>query len=118
MRVLSRMLLILLAWVLLTGTSALMVTWDANRESDLAGYRLHYGEAPGMYHTRLDVGLFTSAVISGLSPGQRYYVAVTAYDTSGNESAYSQEVSQKAPREPYEWPCLEEIPGEGPCDAR
>jgi hypothetical protein len=34
----------------------------------------------------------TSYVLTGLIKGEKYYVAITAYDTSKNESGFSQEV--------------------------
>jgi hypothetical protein len=40
----------------------------------------------------VDVGNTTTASISGLDESQVYYVAVTAYDSSGNESDFSNEV--------------------------
>lgn len=72
---------------------AIKVKWNANSEPDLAGYRVHYGVASKMYTTSKDVGDTTAHVIQGVDYGKRYYVAVTAYDDSGNESDFSQEVS-------------------------
>ena len=71
--------------------SALM-TWAPNSEPDLAGYRIHYGTAPGSYATSADVGNVTSYTVPNLSPGTTYYLTVTAYDLSGNESTYATEV--------------------------
>lgn len=65
------------------------VNWNANTESDLAGYRVYYGAAPGTYSQTVDVGLTTSHSITGLVDGSTYYISVTAYDTSGNESTPS-----------------------------
>jgi len=73
------------------------ISWNDNAESDLAGYKVYYGTAPHTYRNTLDVGPFTSAVIDGLSSGTTYYFAVTAYDTSGNESADSQEIQATIP---------------------
>jgi hypothetical protein len=77
------------------GTAALC--WDANTESDLAGYRVYAGTAPGAYDTSLPVGLTPTpdapcTTMAALAPGTHYF-AVTAYDASGNESLYSNEVS-------------------------
>jgi len=69
------------------------LAWDANTESDLAGYRVHYGTASGSYTTSVDVHKVTTSSIGTLTAGQRYYFAVTAYNASGNESGYSNQVS-------------------------
>ena len=75
-------------------TESVKVSWDANSESDLSGYRLHYGILSGNYKTVVNVGNVTSHEIGGLEIGKTYYFALTAYDTSGNESGFSNEVSE------------------------
>jgi len=74
------------------GTATL--SWDPNTESDLAGYRIHYGTASGSYTEIRDVGLVTEHTIDNLTDGQTYYFAVTASDTSNNRSGFSNEVSK------------------------
>lgn len=69
------------------------VSWDANTESDLAGYKVHYGRSSRDYDNILWVGNQTSHEVAGLQGGERYYFAVTALDHSGNESELSREVS-------------------------
>jgi hypothetical protein len=69
------------------------LAWDPNAESDLAGYRIHYGTASNSYSVHIDVHNVTSYTVTGLTAGQTYYFAATAYDTSGNESGYSNAVS-------------------------
>ena len=66
--------------------------WDPNSEPDLAGYKLHYGLASRSYDTTIDVGNRTTYTITDLSVGETYYIAATAYNTSGLESGYSNEV--------------------------
>ena len=63
---------------------------DASLLNDLAGYRIYYGTASGNYSQMIEVQDFlaTGYTFSGLSPGT-YYLVVTTYDTSGNESVYS-----------------------------
>jgi hypothetical protein len=59
---------------------------------------VHYGLQSGAYTASLDVGLVTTTTVAGLSSGQTYYFAVTAYDrTDGVESAVSNEVSAMLP---------------------
>ncbi len=64
---------------------------DGSTLSDLAGYKVYYGTSSGNYTTSIDVGKTTSYQLT-LAGGYTYYFAVTAYDTSGNESTYSNEV--------------------------
>jgi hypothetical protein len=73
---------------------AVMLAWDASPGAQ--GYALHYGESPGLYHTSLDTGPATQASVSGLTPGQTYYFAATAYNGVG-ESDFSNEVSSVIP---------------------
>ena len=73
------------------------VAWDANSESDLAGYSVHYGTASGTYIYHINAGNKTSQLVSNLSNGATYYFAVTAYDTAGNESLPSAEASVAIP---------------------
>ena len=73
------------------------LAWDPNTESDLAGYKIHYGTASGSYTVHTDVHNVTTYTVTGLTAGQTYYFAATAYDTSGNESGYSNPVSYAVP---------------------
>ncbi len=77
-------------------TSSATLTWNANTESDLAGYKVYRATAPGAYGAPIATlqGNVTSYVATGLQVGTTYYFVVTAYDTAGNESAYSNEVSK------------------------
>ncbi len=71
----------------------LRATWAANVETDVAFYTVHWGAASGVYTDSQDTGKQTQATIAGLVEGQRYYVAVSATNTSGKRSAFSIEKS-------------------------
>ena len=77
------------------------LSWNAVTAVNLAGYRVYYGTTPGAYFQAvgqgLDVGNATTYTITDLSSGTRYYFAATAYDTSNNESAFSNEVFKDLP---------------------
>jgi PKD repeat protein len=60
--------------------------------NDLAGYKVYHGSSSRQYTASVDVGNVTSYTLSGLTSGRLYYIAVTASDTSGNESVYSAEI--------------------------
>ena len=73
------------------------VTWNKNPESDIAGYWVYYGTSPSNYDHLVGVGTTPSIDITGLQAGSTYYFAVTALDTSGNQSGFSQQVSVTIP---------------------
>jgi len=74
------------------------ISWNANAESDLLGYNVYYGTMPHVYSQTINAGRFNSVEIDNLKPGQTYYVAVTAYNASG-ESDLSDENSISIPSE-------------------
>ncbi|OQX96596.1 hypothetical protein B6I21_00530 [candidate division KSB1 bacterium 4572_119] len=69
------------------------VQWNANIESDFAGYYIYKGTQSRHYDQVINVGKDTSYTFENLETGNRYYFTVTSYDTAGNESFYSEEVS-------------------------
>jgi hypothetical protein len=69
------------------------LSWTPNIESDLAGYKVYHGTTSRIYGTAVDIGKQTSYVVTGLGLGTHYF-ALTAYDTSGAESGFSNEVSK------------------------
>jgi hypothetical protein len=73
--------------------SSLQVSWDANDDADLAGYKVYYRTESGTYGSPIDVGNATDCLIDNVSAGDTYFVAVSAYDSSNNESARSDEES-------------------------
>jgi hypothetical protein len=68
------------------------LAWDPSVPSTgIAGYFIYYGGATGSYTNLVDVGLATNGVVSNLVAGTTYYFAVTAHDSSGLESDFSNE---------------------------
>ncbi len=68
------------------------LSWNRNAEADLSGYRVYYGVNSGEYDHVEEAYLDTFITVGGLD-SVAYYFVVTAYDTAGNESAASEEVS-------------------------
>ena len=68
------------------------LNWDPNTEADLAGSRLYQkadsATPPFVKVQKIPKGT-TTASVTGLDPAHSYSFAVTAYNTAGMESAYS-----------------------------
>lgn len=85
-----------LALVLALATAALAaitnLAWDANTEADLVGYKLYQKVGLGPYAL---VKTLTKAELTTATanlPDGAYCWVLTAYDSYGNESGYSNEV--------------------------
>ena len=85
--------------------------WDANTETNLAGYKVYYntrgpgapydgvGQAEG--NSPIDVKNVTEFYFRTMDlVANNYWFVVTAYSTEGFESGYSNEVTTKAPASP------------------
>jgi hypothetical protein len=94
-----------------SGSTALAVdaarlTWTAPTQNsdnsaltDLAGYKVKYcmgACSGGPYGTTVNVGNVSTHTLTGLASGT-YYFVVVAYDTVGNDSTNSSEVSKVIP---------------------
>lgn len=78
-----------------TNAGSAKLTWDANTEEDLQGYKIYYDTTshsadvtPDNYNGGISVAddANTGYWLDNLTPGQTYYFQVTAVDTSLNES--------------------------------
>jgi hypothetical protein len=77
-------------------TSSATLTWSPNTDSNLAGYKVYRATASGAYGAALatvTAGTLTYQA-TGLSANTTYFFVITAYDSAGNESSFSNEVSK------------------------
>lgn len=82
--------------------SSVGLAWDPVPGANLAGYRVYYGTTSGGPYLQLpgqgsNAGNGNSYTVSGLQRGTTYYFAVTAYDTTNNETGFSNEVFKAIP---------------------
>jgi len=80
--------------------SGASLRWMRSVDTRVTGYHLWMRRAGVPYGAPLDVGMPTAAadgslayVVAGLTPGQTYHFAVTAYGARGIESGLSQELA-------------------------
>jgi len=83
------MILLSLLWASAASAMDVQLQWDPNTEQDLSGYKVYYGIDGLANPAYLDVSNQTAATIAGLDPAHNYSFAVTAYNTTGLESSYS-----------------------------
>lgn len=78
-------------------------SWEPNEETDLAGYKIYAGPSSREYVNTNDCGLPETSADGRVhctvenTPTENTFYAATAYDTAGNESDYSNEVSDDSP---------------------
>lgn len=78
-------------------TGNVTLSWAANMEPDLAGYKVYVGTASGRYDfpgSPFAAGTVSSYTVLNLPKPQTYFFALSAYDSAGNESTLSAEVSK------------------------
>lgn len=73
-----------------------MLSWDASGGPNLEGYKIYQAMTSGGYGapiTTLPMDV-TSYTVTGLETDTTYFFSVTAYNSSGAESSFSNEVSK------------------------
>jgi hypothetical protein len=77
----------------ITNTYSVTLSWQPSPSLAIAGYRLYSGVVSGLYLSSVEVGNLTTNTVVGLVRGTTYFFAITAYDTNGLESAFSNEIA-------------------------
>ncbi|TFH46480.1 MAG: hypothetical protein E4H01_09890, partial [Lysobacterales bacterium] len=79
-----------------TAAGTANLTWNTSTESDLTGYKVYRATASGTYGAPLATlpKTTTTYTATELQTGTTYFFVITAYDSSGNESTFSNEVSK------------------------
>jgi hypothetical protein len=84
-------------------TSTVTLSWqtpvsstDGSPMADLSGFNIYYGKSPQSYDEMIDAGNVRTYVLPNI-PAGTYYFAITAYDSSGNETDFSPEWKKNLP---------------------
>lgn len=97
---------LVLFWLFIVGRVAAQMAratlaWNANSETNLAGYTLYWGTESRSYPSNAQIAApATQFTVSNLSPATKYFFAVTARTDDGLESDYSAEVGHTPAGEP------------------
>jgi len=73
------------------------LVWNQSTDPTVVGYNIYYGGASGTYTNEVSASSATNATISGLVEGVTYYFVATAYNSVGQESDFSTELSYLLP---------------------
>jgi fibronectin type 3 domain-containing protein len=74
------------------------LSWNASSSSNVVGYNVYRaGVSGGPYASVASANSGTSYVDGSVQAGQTYYYVVTAVDTNGAESVYSNQVQAVIP---------------------
>ena len=79
--------------IMAASVGKVLVSWQPNKENDLKGYKIYFGNRPFTYNNEVNVGNSIENIIENLETNKFWYFTATAYDTAGNESIKSEEVS-------------------------
>lgn len=78
----------------IAGNSSVELDWDDNDEPNVTGYTIYRATSTGGPYTQIDSGVPASAYEDNTAAdGIAYYYVVTAVNTSGYESGYSNEAA-------------------------
>lgn len=85
-------------FVAVAGDGEVTISWNANSETDLAGYNVYKSQNSGTGYNRITTPTQTSSSHTGLrdssvTNGTQYFYKISAQDTTGNVSNFSIEVS-------------------------
>src|SRR5580658_10235860 len=77
--------------------ASLSLAWNPSPSTNAAGYEVYYGLASSPYTSVVNAGTNTTVTVTGLTPGQTYYFAASAYDPFGNANHYSNVITNSVP---------------------
>lgn len=79
-----------------TTTASASLSWTADTDP-VAGYKVYMGTQSGLYNPPITLGTVNTYTATNLTSGKTYYFCVSAFNSAGNESLCSAEVSKPIP---------------------
>ncbi|SRR6266498_522448 len=76
------------------------LSWNSSTSANITGYNLYRGSTSGGPYSQVNSGGLVASTLytdSTVASGQTYYYVVTAVDSSGIESAYSNQIQAVVP---------------------
>src|SRR3974390_370587 len=67
-------------------TNAIGLTWNASTSPGVTGYEIFYSDTNSTTTNSINVGLVTSTVLSGLTPGETYSIWIITLSSSGQSN--------------------------------
>lgn len=90
-------LLVLALAAIASPAASVQLEWDPSPDTDITGYIVHHGPESGKYDTKVQLGNVTTYTFDGITPSREYFVAVSAVNAAGLQSALSNEVRFRIP---------------------
>lgn len=84
-------------WTRKAKVNTVTLAWDPSPDTNVIGYNIYWGGAPGAYTNRVGFGNVTTCTVSNFVTQATYYFAATAFTADNLESEFSNEISYKIP---------------------
>lgn len=86
--------------VIAPASPSVTLSWDKSAGTNVTGYKIYWGDRSRTYTNSGNAGTNLTLTVMNLVPGATNYFAATAYDASGLESDFSNEVLYVVPLPP------------------
>jgi len=80
-----------------SGAHRVSLTWQASTSNDVVAYNVYRGTIPGSYGLLNSMNAGTSYDDTSVQNGQTYFYVVTAINSAGAESSYSNQTQAVIP---------------------
>jgi fibronectin type 3 domain-containing protein len=80
-----------------SGRHSVHLSWKASVSNNVVNYNIYRATVPNSYELLVSMNPTTSYTDTTVQSGQKYYYVVTAVDSEGGESSYSNRVEVAIP---------------------